>query len=121
MNEKLSLRQKIAIASVKTLQKITMNHSQKQMQKIAQKHEQFIKEIQDKCADIVELEDEKQQPLIIAVVCTSIIQGFDTKKEMDFVTEMIKTAIEEYWKQDDISQKQTNTEEWKNNKNIPLW
>lgn len=104
---KISLRQKMAIAGTKQLQKVAVKKGYNNMIKISDKYRPFIDEIQEKCADIIEMEpNDKQQANIVATVCANIIQGFDTKKEMDLVVEMIQTAINEYWKTENIPQKE---------------
>lgn len=105
---KPSLRQRMALTSVKGLQKVAVKKGYKNMEKIGTKHRAFIDEIQNKCANIIELEPENQQASIVATVCANIIQGFDTKKEMNIVIEMIQTAVDEYWKMEDIPQKGGN-------------
>lgn len=106
----LSLRQRMAITAVKGLQGIAKRKAYKQMTKISEKHREFIDEIQSRCADIIELEPENKQGQIVATVCANIIQGFDTKQEMDIVIEMIKTAINKYWETEGIPQKEEDTQ-----------
>ena len=82
----------------------------KETKLISERHREFIDDIQNKCADIIELEPEEKQGSIVATVCANIIQGFDTQEEMNLVIEMIQNAINEYWKLDDIPQKQEEQE-----------
>lgn len=104
---KLSIRQKMAIFSVKQMQKVMVRKGYRNMVKISDKYRAFIDEIQEKCADIIELEhDDKQQINIVATVCANIIQGFDNKEEMNLVIEMIQHAVNEYWNMEDIPQKE---------------
>lgn len=102
---KPSLRQKMALKAVDWSKKIAVKKSEKEMIKISDKYRSFINEIQEKCADIIELEPENKQSSIVTTICANIIQGFDTKKEMDLVIDMIQNAINEYWKNDEIPQK----------------
>lgn len=101
----LTINQRMAIKGVKWAEKIAVKRAKKDMVNMSEKHREFIDELQEKCADLMELVPVEKQGIMCATICSNLIQGFDTKKEMDMVIKMIQSAVDEYWKMDDIPQK----------------
>lgn len=98
MKDKLSIREKAIVTSLKWAKPLMLKNARRNMEKLAGKHELDIIEIQELCGDKIEAVPEKEQNLMVAIILSNILQGFDTKKEMDMVIEMVQTTVNEYWK-----------------------
>lgn len=102
----MNLKRKIQEGAVKTIEKLAIRQAKREMGNLNEKHMEFIKQIQMECAEVLELEDDQKAMSLSAIIIASILQGFDTQREMELTLEMAKTTIDEYWKQKDIPQKQ---------------
>lgn len=110
MEKKLKIKEKIkekkehtkkvlATKAIRASQKIAIRKAKKDIRKLYTKHEEMINNLMDETAKIMSLEKEEKQPTMMAMICTNMITGFDTQKEMEMVLEMIKKTLEEYNKE----------------------
>lgn len=104
--KELTIKQKIGVKALEISKKVAVRRAYKKMVKMSEKYRPLIDELQQKCADIIELEPEEQHAPMVATLCANIIQGFDTKEDMMMVLDMVRVTIEEYWKIPNIPQKQ---------------
>lgn len=95
-SKKLSLRQKMAIKGIKWAEKIAVRKASIGIEKLHEQNKNFIDDIREKVADLIELNEEKNSGQIACMICSEIIAGFETQKEQNLVMEMIKKTLEEY-------------------------
>ena len=96
--QKLSMRDKMALKTVEWLRERTIKSAKQNMKNIYLKNEEFIHEINEKAADLIELEEEKNHPAIVSCICSGIISGFEKEKEAMLIVEMIKETLKNYYK-----------------------
>jgi len=102
IRNRLSLRQRMGIASVKILQDLAIQKARLSIRDLETRYKLQIQEILRQIEGVMSIEEEKNHPALASIICSYIIGAFDTEKEVEMCLEMTRQTVEEYVKNFDI-------------------
>lgn len=98
--EGATLKQKMGLRAVRWAEKVAVKKAKKEIGKLFERHQGEMNYLLGECEDVVmKEEDEKKHPQMVAMVCTSLIAGFDTYQEQRLVLQMVEETLKNYNKE----------------------